>query len=73
MVTIAMIQSITTKPPNLIHNSLILLQLRLCGLVVVPNKNWALVKVTVIKIVTASMALSVQREVIMKLFRDLLA
>jgi hypothetical protein len=74
-VTIAMIQTTTTKLPYLIHNSLILLQFRLSKYLMeqwVRNtaRKWTLVKVTVIEIVTANMALSVHREVNLKLFQD---
>ena len=70
-----MIQTTTTKLPNLIHNSLILLQFRLSKYlkkerVKLEAEKWTLVRVTVMEIVTASMALSVHREVTSKLFQD---
>lgn len=75
MVTTAMTQTTTTKLPNLIHNTLILLQLRLSkylkkARVKLEAERWTLVRVTAMEIVTASMALSVRREVTLKLFQD---
>jgi hypothetical protein len=70
-----MIQTTTTKLPNLILNTLISLQFRLSkylkkARVKLEAEKWTSVRVTVMEIVTASMALSVHREVTLKLFQD---